>query len=201
MKKLGILLLILIIGVGTYVFLKRPQPAPVDSVEPITQDSSVPIVYGVYDEKIEPFIPERLIIQKLHVNALIEDVGLDSEKRMDVPKDDMNVSWYKYGAIPGEMGSAVLAGHFDTKTGGQAVFYRLSELSKGDSIIVTGENGEERTFIVTDTKIFKDATFPIDLVFSKNDGKYLNLITCDGVFDQNEKSYSDRLVVFTILKE
>ncbi|KKS61830.1 MAG: hypothetical protein UV29_C0030G0033 [Candidatus Collierbacteria bacterium GW2011_GWD2_42_50] len=34
-------------------------------------------------------------------------------------------------------------------------------------------------------------------VFSLNGGVYLNLVTCDGVWDLNKKSYNKRLVVFT----
>jgi len=187
MKRLFFFLFLICIGVGSFLYLRR-ESAPT----PIREEKS---------EKITLFSPSRLTIPKIGVNVPIEPVGLDKEKRMDVPTDDLDVGWYKYGTIPGEKGSAVIDGHFDTKAGGPAVFYTLSELKSGDSIIVSGKNGEERTFIVTETKIFKDANFPIPLVFSQDDTERLNLITCDGVFDKSEKNYSDRLVVFSTLKK
>jgi hypothetical protein len=33
-------------------------------------------------------------------------------------------------------------------------------------------------------------------VFNGDNGDHLNLITCDGIWDADEKSYSKRLVVF-----
>lgn len=195
MKKLFFLLLICI-GVGSLFFYLKSEPTP-------SSDAKIQVNTPAVAARIspEPFIPTTLKIPTLKINAPIESVGLDQEKRMDVPKDDMNVGWYKYGPIPGEKGSAVLAGHFDTKTGGAAVFYKLSELQVNDAVIIIGKNGEERIFVVTDKKIFKDETFPIPLVFSQDDTEHLNLITCDGVFDKNEKDYTDRLVVFTKLKK
>lgn len=192
MKKITLILLFVLIGVGIYLSYGLLHPAPIVDV-PVKAIETKP--------QASSFVAERLMIPKIKVDAKVEQVGLDKEKRMDVPKDDMDVGWYKYGAVPGEKGSAVLAGHFDTKKGGPAVFYKLSELQVNDSVIIVGKNGEDRTFVVTDTKIFKDESFPISLVFSQDDTEHLNLITCDGVFDKNEKNYSDRLVVFTKLKK
>jgi sortase A len=198
LRKIIIILLLIFVGAGIYLSQSKLHPAPIVDVSPTIVQS----VKGVQTEiKTVSFVPSKLQIPKIKVDTTIESIGLDSEKRMDVPKDDFDVGWYKFGAIPGERGSAVLDGHFDTKKGGPAVFYRLSELRKDDSIVIVGKDGEKRTFVVTDTKIFKDATFPISLVFSQDDTERLNLITCDGVFDKNEKNYSDRLVVFSKLKK
>ncbi len=51
------------------------------------------------------------------------------------------------------------------------------------------------TFVVVKKQIF-DSGYA-DEVFSRNDGAYLNLITCDGLWDGVKKSYSKRLVVFS----
>lgn len=141
--------------------------------------------------------PSRLIIEKIGVDTSIEHVGLAVDGRMDVPKEDMNVAWYQLGSIPGAKGSAVLAGHFDNPTGGPAIFFRLNELKAGDSIKVVAEDNTITEFTVTNIQVYKDATFPIDLVFNPNTESMLNLITCDGTFDTTAKNYSDRLVVFS----
>lgn len=145
--------------------------------------------------------PRRLEIPKLGVAAMIEHVGLDENQRMDVPVVDENVAWYQYGPVPGELGSSVLAGHFDTKTGGPAVFYELTELEPGDKIMVEDERGREQTFVVTKIRTHQDHNFPIAEVFGDTSGKKLNLITCAGQFDQAAKNYQDRLVVYSELQE
>ena len=144
--------------------------------------------------------PRTLEIPKLGVQTTVEFVGLDDERRMDVPKEWENVGWYQYGPIPGEAGSAVIAGHLDSPTG-PAVFYDLSKLQPGDSIVVTNEQGNILEFIVEYIEQYKDVSFPIQKVFNDADNKKrLNLITCAGTFSRSRSVYSDRLVVFASLK-
>src|SRR5947209_7865092 len=70
-----------------------------------------------------PDLPQRIVIPSLNVDSTIEQVGLDSQKRMDVPKNVFDVGWYDLGVRPGQIGSAVIDGHFDTPTGAPSVFY------------------------------------------------------------------------------
>lgn len=145
--------------------------------------------------------PVRLVVPSLNIDTEIEHVGLDDQKRMDVPQADENVAWYEYGAVPGELGSAVLAGHYDTQAATPAVFYDLSQLQPGAEIHVYDAEGRSLTFIVTDTQLYKDAHFPISHVFGQNDSRRLNLITCSGRFSDTERNYEDRLVVYSVLQE
>ena len=41
----------------------------------------------------------------------VEDVGLTPGGAMDVPKGPSDVAWFDLGPRPGEVGSAVIAGH------------------------------------------------------------------------------------------
>lgn len=54
--------------------------------------------------------------------------------------------------------------------------------------------GTSTAFVVRESRLFDPGY--ADEVFSRNDGVYLNLITCDGVWDEAKNSYSKRLVVF-----
>ena len=144
-------------------------------------------------------VPSKLVIPKLDINAYVEAVGKDQTGRMDVPKKDQDVGWWKYGFKPGEIGNSVIAGHYDRKDGGPAVFYNLGDLEIGDKLEIVDGNGKSLTFRVVRKEIFKDAEFPLQEVFGETDSKYLNLITCEGSFDRVTKNYSDRLVVFTKL--
>jgi len=139
----------------------------------------------------------RLKIPKINVDSTIEYVGLDKDGAMDVPKGPDVVAWFNLGPRPGENGSAVIAGHFGWKENLPAVFDELHTLVKGDKIYVEDKNGVSTTFIVRESREFNPESDSKE-VFSSDDGKsHLNLITCKGVWNQTEKSYSNRLVVFT----
>lgn len=145
--------------------------------------------------------PISIRIPVLNVTATIEQVALDKNKRMDVPKEDMDVGWYMLGPRPGELGSAVIAGHYDSRTGTPAVFYTLNVLKGGDTIEITEENGQNLAFEVIETKTVDDAIFPIDEVFTRQDRKRLNLITCAGTFSRDKKMYNERFIIYSVLKE
>jgi sortase A len=151
------------------------------------------------DEKPAPGTPKTLSIPKIKVNATIESVGLDPERKMDVPKDSDNVAWYNLGPKPGSVGSAVIAGHKDEASGAPSVFWDLKNLETGDEIIVTDGNGNDYTYSVIDKKEYPDAAFPLQKVFNTNGKPYLNLITCEGVFNKSTRNYSHRTVVYSEL--
>ena len=115
---------------------------------------------------------------------------------MDDPENPDTVAWYNLGPRPGESGSAVIAGHYGWKENIPAVFDDLHKLKAGDKIYVENEDGVSITFVVLETQIYdKDAD--ASKVFWSDDGKsYLNLVTCTGVWNQDEETRSHRLIVF-----
>lgn len=145
-------------------------------------------------------LPKIIKIPKIGVEADIEQVGLDSQGRMDIPKDVDNTAWYNLGPKPGEKGSAVIDGHFDKVTGAPAVFYRVGELKNGDLIIVLDEKMKEFRFKVIDVKVYSFDSLPLKDIFARDDGRYLNLITCGGSWDQINRNYSNRTVVYAKLE-
>jgi LPXTG-site transpeptidase (sortase) family protein len=189
-------------------WLSRPLWQSVVSSQPVTESSitsfvsplTSPIATVIPSPDIIRSRPTRLQIPTLNIDTAVEWVGEDEQGRMDVPVDANNVAWYQKGPLPGELGSAVLAGHLDTPTG-PAIFAHLAELTAGDRIYLTDEQGLEQTFVVEEVDTYKDATFPLKYVFSRKDASRLNLITCSGTFDSQTKNYSDRFVVFARLVE
>jgi sortase (surface protein transpeptidase) len=138
----------------------------------------------------------RLVIPRISLDSLIKEVGLNKKGEMDVPPGStMDVGWYKHGTQPGEMGSAVLDAHV------YAAFSRLHELKTGDSIYVVQENGEHLHFIVFDTTTYALEDAPREMIFNRDDGRYLNLITCAGTFLPERGTYDKRLVVSARLSE
>src|SRR3989338_14469 len=144
-------------------------------------------------------LPVTLKIPAIGVDALVEDALVTPDGRMDSPKGIDNVAWYALGPNPGEIGSAVIGGHYGVKSGAKTVFYNLNKLKKGDLIYSVDDTGKTLTFIVRSTKIF-DRDDDAATVFTSHDGKaHLNLITCEGAWNESIDTYEDRLVIFTDL--
>ena len=202
MKKLFVLI-ILILG-GFFVYQSNFLSPSDNSTTATSEQSPLQAVQDAVSQKeneVPDQIPSKLTIEKIGVEASVESVGMNSKGEMDVPKNDFNVAWYNLGYKPGEQGSAVMAGHFDTRAGGPAVFYKLEQLQPGDEISVTYPNGQEYTFTVTQSSRYPFNDFPLQRVFNSKGQPTLNLITCDGVFDSSARNYSDRLVVYAEMKE
>ena len=142
--------------------------------------------------------PVRLTIPGINVDAVVEYVGLTPDGAMDVPKSPDEVAWYERGQRPGEKGSAVISGHYGRWENGQgSVFDDLHKLRKGDELSVTDDRGATTTFVVRESRRYDPAADAADVFGSSDGGAHLNLITCDGVWNETQNSYSDRLVVFT----
>lgn len=180
--------LVTIFLASSFIFAVRPQ-VQVSSFEnyptPVEQNSNLPL-------------PVRLRIEQINVDAVIESVGLAADGALDVPSETENVGWFSTGSYPGEMGSAVITGHFDSEEG-IGVFQKLHLLKAGDEITVLDSSGISRTFVVLESRNY-DQNEDVPEVFYNNDGRYLNLITCTGAWNNAQKSYEKRLVVFTALK-
>lgn len=144
-------------------------------------------------------IPISFTIPSLHVTTAIESVGMDNQGRMDVPKNVTDVAWYDLGYRPGQKGSAVIDGHYDTQTGAPAVFYNISKLTPGDTIVVQDDKGNTYTFTVTQNTNYPYNSLPLNEIFASNDRARLNLITCSGVWDHVQHNYSTRDVVYAEL--
>ncbi len=141
--------------------------------------------------------PIRLRIPIIGVDAAIDYVGLAVDGAMAVPENQGEVAWFELGPRPGENGSAVMAGHYGLKGGQASVFDDLYKLRQGDRLYVENEEGVIISFIVRESRRY-DPKADASEVFVSDDGQaHLNLITCEGIWNKDLKTYSERLVVFT----
>lgn len=141
-------------------------------------------------------LPLRIKIPTINVDAVIYYTGITANGAMDIKQDPNKTAWYNLGPRPGENGSAVIAGHYGWSNGQGSVFNGLHTLNKGDKIATVDVLGIDTNFIVRDIKRYDPDADASD-IFTSNDGKsHLNLVTCDGTWDNNKNTYSDRLVVF-----
>lgn len=159
------------------------------------QASTTEIIASLQQEKVG--LPIEIKIPSINVEANFVSVGLTPDGAMDIPKGPTEVAWYNLGHRPGDIGSAVIAGHFGWKDGIPAVFDHLDKLQKGDKLYIENEYGTTTTFIVRGSRTYGENEDASE-VFVANDGlAHLNLVTCQGVWNKHRKSYSKRLVVFT----
>jgi LPXTG-site transpeptidase (sortase) family protein len=142
---------------------------------------------------ISPSLPTRLIIPSLEVDAKVQQVGITKKGNMATPNNFTDVGWYKYGAIPGNKGSAVIAGHVDNGIALPGVFKNLKNIKIGDEILVESETGTIK-FLVTKLDIY-DFDAKVDSIFNQKDDYLLRLITCTGTWVPQYKTHDKRLVV------
>ncbi|WP_052158962.1 class F sortase [Halobacillus sp. BBL2006] len=144
--------------------------------------------------------PNHIKIPSIDVDASVESVGVLDNGEMGVPEDPDKAGWFEPGTEPGSKGNSVIAGHVDSRTG-PAVFYDLTKVRKGDEIIVSDDEGNEKTYIVEKLESYPQTNSPIEKIFGKTDEKRLNVITCTGEFIRDKGGHQDRLVVYSKLKE
>lgn len=205
----------IVAGAGSYfILLPRPDTEkPVNTVIsdklfgwkfpvakfPLTGPNSKLLAYSNIRDPggIPQGLPVRLKIPVIGVDSAIEDALITTDGRMDVPAGSVNVAWFALGPHPGKEGSAVIGGHFGIDNGIPKVFYNLDKLKRGDKIYIEDDTGDTLAFVVRSIKLF-DRNADATTVFTSADGlAHLNLITCEGVWNQVNDSYPDRRVIFT----
>lgn len=148
-----------------------------------------------------PFVPTKLIVPSLSIDASVEQVGVKDNGQMANPSGFTTVGWYKHGAKAGEEGNAVIAGHVNNGLGLSGVFARLNEVAIGQEIIVRGEGGKELRYTIVQKSQFMTQGAPLDDIFRIVGPSGLVLITCEGDWDPSSRSYDRRLVVTARLNQ
>lgn len=167
---------------------EAPSPAPPSgATAPLPPAAPLPSV-------VELPAPTGLAIDALGVaGAPVVPVGVESDGDMEIPPVDV-VGWYRFGARPGDEGSAVLAAHV-AYDGIDGVFRDLDDLAPGDSVTVQFADGGARTFGVTEVARYDKAELPAE-VWARGGDSVLALITCGGSFDADARSYEDNVVAY-----
>ncbi len=148
-------------------------------------------------ERLPAGLPERLIIPSLGLEAKIQPVGLTAAGEMSAPNNPEEAAWFKLGTRPGQIGSAVIAGHLDSAKGEEAVFWNLRKLRKESEVYIIDDKNNRVRFKVTGSELYDAENVSLESIFGRSDKARLNLITCGGVWNKEKNNYSKRLVVFT----
>jgi len=96
-----------------------------------------------------------------------------------LPAGSEDVAWFALGPHPGQVGSAVIGGHFGISNGVPYVFYNLNKLKVDDNVYIIDDSGNTLTFVVRSIKSYDRNASAVN-VFTSDDGlAHLNLITCE----------------------
>jgi len=162
-------------------------------------------------------VPLELQMPSLNVTAPMVGVGITPKNVMDAPMGPagdpvwQQAFWYRGSAIPGELSTALIAGHVGGPKGSSAVFADLDRLGPGDPIVVHDtRSGLDVRFAVTESKTYSldQAAEPavLNQIYGAGpvagdwpqpsaDGlSHLTLVTCTGTFKNG--THDHRLVVY-----
>jgi hypothetical protein len=79
------------------------------------------------------------------------------------------------------------------------VFWHISQLQPGDKVVVD-DGSTSLTFLVQELDTYPADQSPMVKVYGPSSVPRLNLVTCAGDWNPQTHSYSDRLVVYTVLQ-
>ena len=139
--------------------------------------------------------PVSLTIPLIGVQTQLITLGLATGGALQVPSSTSVAGWYTGSPRPGAVGSAIIVGHIDSLSRA-GVFYRLSELRRGDDVYVKRADGTTAEFRVTSIQTYLKDQFPTGQVYGPTPDAELRLITCGGAFDSATRHYLSNIVVY-----
>ncbi len=159
--------------------------------------SDIPVVDATEIVVPEPAAPPQSVrIAGVDVTMPVIATGVAADGQMELPDDPNVLGWYRFGASPGDRrGSAVLAGHVDSIDKGVGPLARLSAVSVGERIAVTGPDGKRLAYRVTDVARIAKAALPVDRIFRPGGQHQLVVVTCGGRYLPDAGGYEDNIVV------
>lgn len=148
----------------------------------------------------EQSAPVRVEVPALDADLPIEPVGVEPDGEMEVPEDAAHAGWYRFGPSAGaDSGTVVLAAHAGSNITPLGPLRNLIDLEPGDVIDVTRQDGVRLTYVVESSGLFPKETIDLSEHFRREGGHRLVLFTCDGVWQDDVRSYTDNAVVTATL--
>jgi hypothetical protein len=141
--------------------------------------------------------PVSLSIPVIGVHTRLIRLGLTAQGTLQVPASTAVAGWYTGGPRPGQVGSAVIAGHIDSYLG-PGVFFRLRLLRPGNRVYVRQAGGRLAVFRVYAERSYPKDHFPTQRVYGPAPDPELRLITCGGTFNPAVGSYLNNVVVYAV---
>ena len=188
-------------GAGGLVLLSGPLAQHGISPRPLAHPGPPPAgVVAAPPRPIGPATvarPVSLSIPVIGVHTRLIRLGLTAQGTLQVPASTSVAGWYTGGPRPGQVGSAVIAGHIDSYLG-PGVFFRLRLLRPGDRVYVRQAGGRLAVFRVYAEHSYRKDHFPTQRVYGPAPDPELRLITCGGTFNPATGSYLNNVVVYAV---
>ena len=193
-------LVVIVGGTAGLLLTRHPTPAlrPVAAGVAALPVPTGPIVAPPQSAAAQVASPVSLTIPLIGVKTNLITLGLAAGGSMQVPSSTTVAGWYTGSPRPGTVGSAIIAGHVDSRTG-PGIFFWLRTLHRGDRIYVGRADGTMAVFTVTKVRKFAKDEFPTAAVYGPVPDAELRVITCGGIFDRSRGSYLSNVVVFARL--
>jgi LPXTG-site transpeptidase (sortase) family protein len=189
----GVLLLAPLLSACSAGATKQPATPPPGTTASVARaPAPVPAATNA-----QALVPRRLQIPAIGVDTTLERLRTAAGGELQAPRRPMRAGWFPGGAVPGELGAAVIAGHRDSRSG-PAVFWRLVDVHDGDRVSVTRSDGTVARFTVVDVRRVARRHFPTAAVYGPTPDETLRLITCGGVYDHVHGRYLDNVLVLAV---
>jgi len=143
-----------------------------------------------------PGVPVRLAYPRLGIRAPVQpepEVG----GVLRIPADVRRVGWDSETPRPGAPGTALLAGHVDSKRAGDGALAPLRGARPGDLLTLVLTNRQQQRWRVVAVRQVRKTGLPSDLL-TLNGRPRLVLVTCGGPFDRRTGHYRDNLIVYAV---
>lgn len=184
-------------------------PAPVDDAASTSRAVTVPALEDPVRsdpsggaDRSAPVVttpaPVAVHVAALDVSAPLVPVGVLEGGIMEIPDDVATVGWYATAArrvSPGDPGTAVLAGHRDSRVQGAGALHDLGALATGDTVDVVHADGSISTWQVDEVLLTPRDALPAARLYATDGPPRLALVSCGGEFDRAAGSYTDNLIV------
>jgi hypothetical protein len=194
---LGLVGFVALLGGGREDVPSEPAPVPeVAAPEPAAPDPTPEVTEPADGVRA---VPLHVRIGAITVDAPVVSVGLEDDGAMEIPDRVAEIGWYdpdELGVTPGSSGTAVLAGHVDSRTQGRGALYFLRDLRVGEIVELDLSDGTTQRWIITDVIQYPKDVLPFSELFVWSGPPRLALITCGGEFDRTARSYTDNIVVY-----
>jgi len=210
--RLGLLIAYMaLIGVaGVLILSDRSAVTAAPQMPDVTTEHEVTTPEDTTPDEAPDAVPEDMILERpipLHlristigVDAPLVGVGLEADgETMEIPDQVAEVGWYDpegLGVTPGAPGTAVLAGHVDSRRQGRGALYDLRDLQVGAHVEIDLSDGNTQRWRITDIIQYPKDVLPYDDVFVWSGPARLAVITCGGEFDRTARSYTDNIVAY-----
>jgi sortase (surface protein transpeptidase) len=180
------LTILLSIGASVAITLPLQAQQPIDAA--VLRPAHLPA-----PKPSEDFVPARLQLPKLGVDAPVVQVLTAQDGTMGSPTNATDIGWYP-GVKPLK-GNALFDSHHDWN-GVDGSFFSLENTKPGDPVVITGTKpGQKLVYAVVWVKQVNGGIDATDLLGPHAGKQEATLITCGGAFNTYTHHHVDRIVV------